>query len=162
LNSNDPKLLVQAEISQPLCTALQVALVDLFATWSIIPSAVIGHSSGEIGAAYAAGVLTSAEAIIAAYHRGYVCRSLQKSGGMAAIGTGKDVVDKYLVPGVRIACENSRSNVTISGDMETLEGVISCIKEDMPDILVRKLQVEAAYHSRKLFPPLIFTTPICY
>jgi acyl transferase domain-containing protein len=39
------------EYSQPLCTALQIALVDLLAEFRIIPSAVIGHSSGEIAAA---------------------------------------------------------------------------------------------------------------
>lgn len=154
LNSDNPKLLGKAEFSQPLCTAVQVALVDLFATWSIAPSAVVGHSSGEIAASYAAGVLTSAEAIIAAYYRGYVCKSPQRIGGMAAVGMGKEKVGKYLVRGVRVACENSGSNVTLSGDLDTLEGVMSKIKAEMPDILVRKLQVEMAYHSRKSCAPL--------
>ncbi|PYH99567.1 ketoacyl-synt-domain-containing protein [Aspergillus ellipticus CBS 707.79] len=45
----------EAEISQPACTAIQIAIVDLFATWGIEPVVTIGHSSGEIGAAYAAG-----------------------------------------------------------------------------------------------------------
>jgi hypothetical protein len=37
------------EFSQPLCTALQIALVDLLRTWGIHPKSVVGHSSGEIG-----------------------------------------------------------------------------------------------------------------
>lgn len=41
-----------AEFSQPACTALQIALVDLLQHWGIQPSAVVGHSSGEIAAAY--------------------------------------------------------------------------------------------------------------
>lgn len=37
-----------ADVTQPLCTAIQIALVDLFGDWNIIPSVSIGHSSGEI------------------------------------------------------------------------------------------------------------------
>lgn len=150
MNSEDKTLLGRAEFAQPLCTALQIALVDLFATWNITPSAVVGHSSGELAAAYAAGALTARDALIAAFYRGYVCKTAKKTGGMAAVGLGKDDVSIYLAPGVRIACENSGSSVTLSGDLDILEGIMSKIKEQRPDVLVRKLQVEMAYHSRKL------------
>jgi acyl transferase domain-containing protein len=130
---------------------LQIVLVDLLATWKIKPSAVVGHSSGELGAAYAAGALTAKEALIAAFYRGQVCKVAQKSGGMAAIGLGKEDVQPYLASGVRVACENSGSSVTLSGDLDVLEEVMSKIKEAWPDTLVRKLQVQAAYHSRKSF-----------
>jgi acyl transferase domain-containing protein len=62
----------EAEFSQPLCTALQLALVDTFASIGIKPAAVIGHSSGEIAAAYAAGALTIEEAMNVAFHHGAV------------------------------------------------------------------------------------------
>ena len=149
LHSDDKKIVGQAEYSQPICTALQIALIKLLASWSIIPSAVVAHSSGEIAASYAAGALTLKEAIITAYYRGYVCKSPQKIGGMAAIGMGKEEVSKYLVRGVRIACENSISSVTLSGDVDILENVMSAIKTQLPDVLVRKLQVDMAYHSRE-------------
>jgi acyl transferase domain-containing protein len=129
---------------------LQIAVVDLLATWGITPSAVVGHSSGELAAAYTAGALSVKDAIIAAFYRGHVCKTAKKTGGMAAVGLGRDDVSRYLAPGVRIACENSGSSVTLSGDLEVLEKVMSDIKEAKPDILVRKLQVEMAYHSRKL------------
>lgn len=58
----------QAELSQPCCTALQIALVDLLASWNIHPAAVAGHSSGEIGAAYACGSLSAEDAIVSAYY----------------------------------------------------------------------------------------------
>ena len=124
-------------------------LVDLLATWSILPSVVVGHSSGELAAAYAAGALSAKDAIIAAYYRGYVCKTAKKTGGMAAVGLGKEDVSSYLAFGVRVACENSGSSVTISGDLDVLERVMAAIKEARPDVLVRKLQVEMAYHSRK-------------
>lgn len=74
LVQNDPIRTLSAEISQPLCTAIQVALVDLLSECGITFNAVIGHSSGEIAAAYAAGVLSARDAILAAYYRGYHCR----------------------------------------------------------------------------------------
>ncbi len=150
-NSDGKNLLLQAEFSQPLCTALQIALVDLLATWSITPSAVMGHSSGELAAAYAAAALSAKDAIIAAFYRGQVCKTAKKTGGMAAVGLGKEDVSPYLASGVRVACENSGSSVTLSGDLEVLEKVMAKIKEARPDVLVRKLQVEMAYHSRKPF-----------
>ena len=58
------------EIAQPVCTALQIALVDLLADWNVIPVAVTGHSSGEIAAAYCAGGLSHESAMKVAYYRG--------------------------------------------------------------------------------------------
>ncbi|KAJ4302895.1 Mycolipanoate synthase [Kalmusia sp. IMI 367209] len=149
-NSDDKNLLLQPEFSQPLCTALQVALVDLLTSWDITPSAVVGHSSGELAAAYAAGALSAKDAVIAAFYRGQVCKTAKKIGGMAAVGLGRDEVRSYLLSGVRIACENSGSSVTISGDLEALEEVMSKIKEARPGVLCRKLQVKAAYHSHHM------------
>lgn len=54
----------EAEIAQPATTAIQIALVDLLESLSIRPSRVIGHSSGEIAAAYAAGALSRDSAIL--------------------------------------------------------------------------------------------------
>lgn len=125
-----------------------MALVDLLATWNIKPSAVVGHSSGELAAAYAAGALTIKEAITVAYYRGYLCSESKISGGMAAIGLGWDKIDTYLAPGVRIACENSSLSVTLSGDLDRLEEVMTAIKRDFPGTVVQRLHVEMAYHSR--------------
>lgn len=60
----------EAEFSQPLCTALQVALVDLVAAWKVTAGAVVGHSSGEIAAAYAAKAVSAEDAWRLAYYRG--------------------------------------------------------------------------------------------
>lgn len=54
----------EAEISQPATTAIQIALVDLLESFSIRPSRVVGHSSGEVAAAYAAGALSRENAIL--------------------------------------------------------------------------------------------------
>ena len=53
----------ESELAQPATTAIQVALVDLLAHVGVVPQRVCGHSSGEIGAAYAAGVLSHEAAL---------------------------------------------------------------------------------------------------
>lgn len=143
--------LSEAELSQPCCTAIQVALVDLLTKWNIEPAGVVGHSSGEIAAAYASGALTAIEAILVAYYRGLATLGLGKihRGRMAAIGLGRAQVASYLRTGVIIGCENSPNSTTLTGDADTLEQIMASIKNDQPDVLVRALQVECAYHSRK-------------
>lgn len=148
-NVDDKDILAKPEFSQPICTALQIALVDFLAAWQVTPAAVIGHSSGEIAAAYAAGALSMREAVIVAFYRGYVCSKTQKRGAMAAVGLGSNDIQRYLEPGVRIACENSAKSVTLSGDVQALEKTMAALKHDHPDTLVRKLQVEVAYHSSR-------------
>lgn len=141
----------EAEVSQPCCTAVQVALVDLLRDYGIRPAAVVGHSSGEIAAAYASGAVTRDEAIVIAYYRGKVLRGIEPSrGGMAAVGLGAEQVQRYLRPGVLVGCENSPDSVTLTGDKEALDEVVARIKEDDPAVFVRALQVDRAYHSRKI------------
>lgn len=141
----------QAEFSQPLCTALQLALVDTLASVGIKPAAVVGHSSGEIAAAYAAGALTAEEAIAVAFHRGRTTlgQTAQK-GGMAAVGLGWEEVQEFLVPGAVAACDNSPSSVTLSGDADKLEAVVAEIKKARPGVSATTLKVEKAYHSHHM------------
>ncbi|KAJ5496618.1 hypothetical protein N7463_008605 [Penicillium fimorum] len=140
----------EAEFSQPLCTALQLALVDTLAFVGIKPAAVVGHSSGEIAAAYAAGALTAEEAIAVAFHRGATTKGQTQCGGMAAVGLGWDEVQKFLVPGVVAACDNSPNSVTLSGDADKLEVVVADLKNSHPDVSATTLKVEKAYHSHHM------------
>ena len=138
----------KAKLSQPLCTAVQVAMVDLLASIGIEPEAVVGHSSGELAGAYAAGALTAKEAIIGAYQRGQAAKLQNKKGAMAAVGLGWNEVEPFLNrPRVVIACENSPKSVTLSGDAEEVQATVDRIKEAHPDITARMLKVEKAYHS---------------
>ncbi|EUC40640.1 hypothetical protein COCMIDRAFT_9515 [Bipolaris oryzae ATCC 44560] len=140
----------KAEFSQPLCTVIQIALVDLFRTWNVKPDAVVGHSSGEIAAAYATNGLTKKEAVLAAYFRGLITSKKLAEGAMAAVGLGPDQVRKLLKPGVVVACENSPSSTTISGDRNAVEEFIANLREESPDVFVRPLQVDNAYHSHHM------------
>ncbi|KAJ5174169.1 Acyl transferase/acyl hydrolase/lysophospholipase [Penicillium canariense] len=71
-----PEHLRQPEFSQPLVTALQLVLIDLLRSWGIQPESVVGHASGEIAAACAAGLLTPEDAIKIAIFRGQAAKEL--------------------------------------------------------------------------------------
>lgn len=146
--------LAEAELSQPCCSAIQIALVDLLRSWGITPSGVVGHSSGEIAAAYACGAITAPDAMRIAYYRGQCTLELKEmsttKGGMAAIGLGRAAVEPYLQPGVTIGCENSPASVTLTGDANVLEAVLNDIRAAAPTALVRALRVEFAYHSEHM------------
>lgn len=115
--------------------------------WGVTPTAVIGHSSGEIGAAYASGALSLQEAIICAYMRGRVTKQQTKGGAMAVVGLGAADIQPYLVDGVAIACNNSPLNTTISGDGIKLGMVLQLIQNNNPGIMAKQLRVNIAYHS---------------
>ncbi|KAE8143385.1 putative polyketide synthase [Aspergillus pseudotamarii] len=137
----------EAEFCQPLCTAVQIGLVNLLAAWGIKPTYVVGHSSGEIAAAYAAGAISARSAIILAYYRGKLAQAQKGTGEMASIGLGSEEVSPYLVDGVVIACKNSPQSVTISGEESKIDHMVRHIRNDHPDTFCRKLQLGMAYHS---------------
>ena len=120
----------RAEFSQPLCTALQLGLVTVLKSWGVTPNAVIGHSSGEIGAAYAAGILSLRDAMVVSYYRGLVlsCTSDQKGeGSMCAVGLNEDEVNSMIqrfAGRVQIAAVNSPSSCTISGDVDAIREIV--------------------------------------
>ncbi|KAM0744888.1 hypothetical protein ACQRIT_000272 [Beauveria bassiana] len=142
----------QPELSQPLTTAVQIGLVNILHCLGITADAVIGHSSGEIAAAFAAGIVSSRDAIIVSHLRGLATRSQPGKGGMAAVGLSAKAVQAYLLGDVVVAAENSGEATTISGDSTTLDQVLTNIKADRPDTLARRLQVSMAYHSPHMIP----------
>ncbi|PNP47787.1 hypothetical protein THARTR1_10472 [Trichoderma harzianum] len=141
---------------QPASTAVQIALVDLLKSWNVLPTAVVGHSSGEIAAAYAAGAISHKAAMLASYHRSFLAelskqRTTQR-GTMLAVGLGREDAEKYIgkleAPGIVVACINSPYSVTISGDADG----ISALKDtlDADEIFNRRLKVDTAYHSHHM------------
>ncbi|KAI8255526.1 Fumagillin dodecapentaenoate synthase [Colletotrichum sp. SAR 10_98] len=139
--------LMESEFSLPCSTAVQIGITEILRSWSIRPDAVCGHSSGEIAGAFAAGALTADEAIVVAYFRGYIPKSMgtARQGTMAAIGLGSQDVSKYLESGAFVACENSQNSTTISGDIAAIDIAVAKAKAD--GVFARQLTVDRAYHS---------------
>ena len=137
------------EISQTVCTAVQIGLVDLLASWSVYPSGVVGHSSGEMAAAYASGRITAAEAITTAYFRGQTVAQNKQKGAMLAVGLGFEQAEKYLAvleQVVKVAAINSPGSVTLSGEQEAVEKLSRIL--DNEGVFNRLLKTGGnAYHS---------------
>jgi NADPH:quinone reductase-like Zn-dependent oxidoreductase len=139
-----------------VCSALQIALVDLLRSWNVYPDSVTGHSSGEIAAAYASGALSMEDAMKVAYYRGLCASKILASnevrGSMIAVGVSAEVIEPYisrLVSGkVDVACINSPSSVTVSGDAEAIAELADRLKEK--SIFYRRLAVDVAYHSHHM------------
>ncbi|TAQ89187.1 hypothetical protein B7494_g2486 [Chlorociboria aeruginascens] len=140
----------EAEIAQPICTAIQIAIVDLFALWDIVPTVSVGHSSGEIGAAYAAGLVSAPEAIIAAFYRGLAVTKAAPVGTMLATGVGAEEILTHIsdIPDVVVACENSPNSTTLSGTAAAIQATKSRLEH--LNIFARELRTGKAYHSPQM------------
>ncbi|RMZ82570.1 hypothetical protein DV738_g1477, partial [Chaetothyriales sp. CBS 135597] len=138
----------QAALSQTLVTAIQVALVDLLASWDIKPSVTVGHSSGEMAAVYASGRISAGEAIITAYARGQAVSHNKSKGAMLAVGVSLDAIAAHLerFENVTIACYNSPESITLSGNLDEVTELKALL--DAEGIFARILATDGnAYHS---------------
>ena len=141
------------EFSQPLATALQLAILAVFDASGVSCRATVGHSSGEIAAAMAAGQLTPEQAIKIAYYRGKATSEITSETpvGMMAAGLGPEAISPYLGgTSIQIACFNSPQAVTLSGNKSELVEMERKLKED--GHFAKMLLVDAAYHSRYMVP----------
>ncbi|ERT01454.1 hypothetical protein HMPREF1624_02703 [Sporothrix schenckii ATCC 58251] len=147
----------EATLSQPLCTALQIALVDLLRAAGIEFSGVVGHSSGEIAAAYAVGYLSASDAIRIAYYRGVhavKARDGPQPGKMMAVGMSYEAAVAFCGEGtpfegrIVAAASNSPSSTTLSGNADAIDAAEAQLKAD--GVFARALQVDTAYHSHHM------------
>ncbi|CAH0020350.1 unnamed protein product [Clonostachys rhizophaga] len=145
------------ENSQILCTALQIALVDLLKSWRVTSTLVVGHSSGEIAAAHAAGALSFQSACKVSYHRGQAVQNLcsrpdYASGEMMSVNLSEEQAREYLkavnIQTVQVACMNSPINSTLSGDQKSINDLQDRLETD--GILARVIKAGVAYHSRAM------------
>ena len=146
----------QGDIAQPASTALQIGLVDLLVSIGINPQVVLGHSSGEIAAAYASGIFSHDVALRVSYCRSFIPsisrRLVPIKGAMLSVGLGEaKIMDliAHLHSGIAsVACVNSPYNTTISGD----EAAILELEQRLNKVGVfnRKLKVDTAYHSHHM------------
>lgn len=158
LKTKEASRVTQSAFSQPLCTAIQIALVDLLAEWGIQPSVTVGHSAGEMGAAYAAGILSFDDAIIAGYYRGLtlgmeVENAVKVPGSMLAVQMTETEATAELEPykgRISLAAVNSPTSLTLSGELPA----ILELKESLSkrNIFARQLQVDKAYCSHHIAP----------
>ncbi|KXX75870.1 Lovastatin diketide synthase LovF [Madurella mycetomatis] len=137
------------EYCQPICTVLQVALVDLLAHWG-------ANVLLRKAAAYAAGAISHASTVKIAFFRGLFVEEIQRRlngrrGAMMAAGLTVDeaqaIVKQFSTETLiaTVACINSPSSVTLSGDEEIIDKLEQALQQRGK--FARKLHVKTAYHS---------------
>lgn len=155
------------EFSQAITTAVQIALVDLTIFLQMRPAVVVGHSSGEIAAAYCAGLLSHESAMRVSYFRGALSSSLAQDSalpkwGMASIGLSAsnllvllgEMQRQQQDPGsidatkITMSCMNCPNNTTISGPDAHLDVIVGHLVPK--GVFARKLQVGVGYHSPQM------------
>ena len=145
--------LAAPEIVQVTNFALQVALADLWASFGITPSAVIGHSGGAMAAMYVAGVYDLEEALHLTFHRSRLQGRPSNPGRMLAIGASYQEIAPLLEgksERVSLAAVNGPSGITLAGDGETLERIAAALLERQ--VFAKFLQIAIAYHSPAMEP----------
>ncbi len=160
--SADQATLDEVQLAQPVIFMIQCALVELFKTWGVYPDCVVGHSSGEVAAAYACGALSLAEATHLVFHRATLQQRTAGSGRMLAIGLDRPSVEELLdtlcVPfrpeegstQVEIACENAPASTVICGKKAALQPVIEEL--DRRNLQNRLIPGNIAFHSSAMDP----------
>ncbi|KAF2014161.1 ketoacyl-synt-domain-containing protein [Aaosphaeria arxii CBS 175.79] len=150
---DDKSRMDEALIAQPVTTAVQILLVDLLASADVKLDMVVGHSSGEIAAAYSAGLITARDAIRIAYYRGL--HSSLSSGNGAMLSTFLNFQDaiKFCAreefrDRIVLAASNGPSMTTLSGDAETIDRASITLGQE--NVVARKLKVDKAYHSHHM------------
>jgi acyl transferase domain-containing protein/NADPH:quinone reductase-like Zn-dependent oxidoreductase/acyl carrier protein/SAM-dependent methyltransferase len=148
LANEDPATLDDTAIAQPALFALQVATTMLLREHGLIPSAVMGHSVGEIAAAWAAGALDLDMACLVIVARSQAQALTRGTGRMAAVGLGLEAMRAHLqqvglAQEIEIAAENSPQNVTVSGPPEAL----AKLRTGLNGPFYRELNLDYAFHS---------------
>ena len=139
-------------IAQPATFAVQYATASLLMSWKIHPSAVIGHSLGEIAAVCVAGIITVKEAVQLVLVRSTLQDKSPKNGGMAALGMSEEdakalLIELKLSATLDIAAVNDAKSVTVSGEAQSIEALGQHLKIHSKETFWRVLGTKRAFHS---------------
>ncbi len=143
------------EVAQPLLFALQVGVIKVLESKGLKADAVIGHSVGEVAAAWAAGALNLKQATEVIYRRSHAQGKTSGMGRMAAVAISESDANQLikalsLENDVTIAGINSPKSVTLSGSLASLQLIERNLKEK--NTFCRILDLDYAFHSRAMDP----------
>ncbi len=145
--------MAETQVAQTANFAIQMALAALWKSWGIEPDAIVGHSVGEVSAAYLSGALSLEDAIRVSFHRSRLQQTTAGRGAMMAVGLAADEVRELLgLYGGRIsvAAVNGPAATTVSGDPGAIQALGA--KLTAAQVFNRPLRVDVAYHSAQMDP----------
>ncbi|MFI1913807.1 type I polyketide synthase [Nocardia sp. NPDC020380] len=144
----DAAALERVDVVQPALWAVMVSLAELWQSLGVTPSVVIGHSQGEIAAAYVAGALSLSDAARIVAVRSRLLSTVAGSGAMASIAVSADRVE--LGDGLSIAAINGPNAVVVSGESGAVDALVS--RYQAAGVRARRIAVDYASHSAEVEP----------
>jgi acyl transferase domain-containing protein len=151
--SGETSPLDETAYTQPALFALEYALAQVWRSWGIEPSVVMGHSVGEYVAACVAGIFSLEEGLKLIAERGRLMQNLPEEGEMVVVFADEARVAAAIQPYARevsIAALNGPQNTVISGRCEAVEAVVAALHAD--GVKTRRLAVSHAFHSALMEP----------
>ena len=147
-------LIDQTAYTQPALFTLEYALAQLWISWGITPTVVMGHSVGELVAACMAGVFSLEDGLKLVAARGRLMQSLPGDGAMVAVLTDPVTVEAAIAPysEVVIAAINGPQNLVLSGRRQSLEQAVATLEAQ--GVKTKPLNVSQAFHSPLMEPML--------
>ncbi len=151
--SGETSLIDDTAFTQPALFAVEYALAELWASWGVRPSMVMGHSVGEYVAACVAGVLSVKDALELIAERGRLMGSLPRDGAMVAVMADPSYVAQAVKPfsaDVSIAAVNGPRNIVISGREQGIAALLAQFERE--GVSATRLKVSHAFHSPLMAP----------
>ena len=152
-NDTTQSRLNEVDVIQPALFAIQVALAALWHSWGIEPQAVVGHSMGEVAAAYVAGALSLEDAALVICSRSRLVKRTIGQGAMASVELTVEGARGAIVgyeDRVSIAVSTSPTSTVLSGDPEALAEILDQLQRR--DVFCRMVKVDFASHSPQMDP----------
>lgn len=145
------RLLGQTHVTQPALFCIEYALAQLWMSWGVVPSAMIGHSIGEYVAACLAGVFSLEDALALVAARGQLMQQLP-SGTMLAVMLSETETRSLLRNGLELAAVNGAKNCVVSGTSTAIQALHDQLEQQ--DIHSQVLHTSHAFHSEMMEPIL--------
>ncbi|MGC4093804.1 MAG: beta-ketoacyl synthase N-terminal-like domain-containing protein [Polyangiaceae bacterium] len=145
--------MARTEVAQPASFALQLGLARWWRARGVEPAAIVGHSAGEVAAAYVAGVYDLADAVTVIYHRSRLQQRCTGQGRLVALGVSHVEAQQAIAEHagrISIAAVNGPRSVTLVGDEASLTEFLRPF--EAREVFVRRLQVDVPYHSHYMDP----------
>ena len=145
--------LKDVDVIQPALFAVQVALAALWTSWGIEPDAVVGHSMGEVAAAYVCGALSLEDAALIICTRSKLVKRTVGQGAMASVDLSIEDARRAIAgyeDRVSIAVSTSPTSTVLSGDPTALTTILEQLQAR--DVFCRMVKVDFASHSPQMDP----------
>ncbi|MEU6776572.1 type I polyketide synthase [Streptomyces sp. NPDC046759] len=144
--------MTEVEVAQPALFTVMVSLAALWRSYGVTPAAVVGHSQGEVAAAYVAGALTLDDAARVVALRSRSLTRLIGKGAMLAVAMPADLararLEKY-GDRLSVAAVNGPAALTVSGEPDAVDELLAELEAE--GVRVRKVRgATGAGHSAQV------------